>query len=367
MSDRGTRKRPASKVLLFLLSVVAYSVIIAIAFTYKTETKNFQWDVGFTLEDLLFWSQTGDNITDVGDMNIGTAVTDGEHGSKDNNGSEEKDERKSKGVEGVHPTIYSNSSAPFGNVTNSTTSTASSFKRYDGVAIVTKVRDEGDVDGLKRMLCLLGHSYNDKMKHDIIVFTTIPWKEEIIKELQAAVAPTKLTVAVESVPLEDQLAALNSTELKILRNRCGLPDNDTSPLTWSHHCSEPGSNQAASLGYSWQAEFRSYHIWTHEALKNYRYMFWLDSDALVTRAWDTDPMEMMVENKLVIMYAAFPYGRSQNEMLREKMMKVYNKSICTVRSTPEGTLYTHLCTPKLRVNMNQIGGFHHITDLDVYR
>ena len=45
------------------------------------------------------------------------------------------------------------------------------------------------------------------------------WKEEIIKELQAAVAPTKLTVAVESVPLEDQLAALNSTELKILRIR----------------------------------------------------------------------------------------------------------------------------------------------------
>ena len=153
-----------------------------------------------------------------------------------------------------------------------------SFKRYDGVVIVTKVLRQKDAQKLKLFLCMLAHGYNDKVHYDMVVFTTLPWDESEIVKLQKLWAPAKLTFAVEAPPLEDQLAAMPEEEREFLRKRCGLKfPNET--LTYDNWCTEPNYKGGyISLGYSWQAEFRAYHIWTHEALKNYKYMIWLDSE-----------------------------------------------------------------------------------------
>ena len=164
------------------------------------------------------------------------------------------------------------------NANTTSSHNTTSFKRYDGVVIVTKVLEQKDAKKLKRFLCMLAHGYNDKVHYDMVVFTTLPWDESEIVKLQKLWAPAKLTVAVEAPPLEDQLAAMPEEEREFLRNRCGLKfPNET--LKYNNWCTEPNYKGGyISLGYSWQAEFRAYHIWTHEALKNYKYMMWLDSE-----------------------------------------------------------------------------------------
>ena len=183
------------------------------------------------------------------------------------------------------------------------------------VAIVTKVLGPLEVDKIGRMLCLLSHSYNDKKRHDIVIFTTLEWDDDTIEKLRKVVTPTKLTVALEGPPLKERMAKMNQTELEYLLKRCNASKET---LSWYSHCTEEGFGGISNLGYAWQAEFRSYHIWTHDALKEYRYMMWFDTDALVTREWDLDPMEVMVKNNLVVSFAAFPYGRSSNQILKDK-------------------------------------------------
>ena len=125
------------------------------------------------------------------------------------------------------------------------------FTRYDGVAIVTKVLWPKDIQNLERWLCYISHAYNDKMKYDVIVFTTMPWEEKDIVRLQNVAAHVNVTVALEGPSLEEQLAAMTKEEVKFLRNRCGLNDTDDRELTWTNYCSEPNSRHYTNLGYSW--------------------------------------------------------------------------------------------------------------------
>lgn len=160
--------------------------------------------------------------------------------------------------------------------TSTTVNSATSFKRYDGVVIVTKVLNQKDANKVAIMLCFLQHSYNDKRKYDIVVFTTEPWEEEAIAKLQADLAPTKLTVAIEGPPLMEQVGAMTSEEKAFLYKRCNVTLG--LDISWRNYCTEEGSNKMTNLGYSWQAEFRSYHIWNHEAIMDYKYMMWFDSE-----------------------------------------------------------------------------------------
>ena len=114
------------------------------------------------------------------------------------------------------------------------------FKRYEDVVIVTKVLWEKDIIPLKQWICLLNHAYNDRMKYDVVVFTTTPWNTDKIIELQKAAAPANLNVAVEGPPLEEQLSGMSDDERDFLRKRCNVK-NETEKLTWFHHCTEPGS------------------------------------------------------------------------------------------------------------------------------
>ena len=139
------------------------------------------------------------------------------------------------------------------------------FTRYDDVVIVTKVLWANDLQKvLIPSLCYLSHAYNDKRKYDIVVFTTLPWTEAQIAELQAVVAPAKLTVALEAPPLEEQVAAMTKEEKDFLYKRCNVTEGED--IRWFHYCTEPGTRHKNNLGYCWQAEFRSYHIWTHPAI-----------------------------------------------------------------------------------------------------
>jgi hypothetical protein len=255
------------------------------------------------------------------------------------------------------------------NVSHSITgSTPTHFERYDGVAIVTKVLFVQDIQNLKEWVCLINHSYNDRMKYDFVIFTTMPWNPEDVAKLQKVAYPAKLTVAVEAAPLEEQLAAMTKDEVEFLNDRCKV-GNGT--ISWFHYCTEPGSRHVNNLGYSWQAEFRAYHIWTHPALKDYKYMIWIDADAGIGKEWDVDPMKAMVENDLTVLYAGFPYGKIRNSnAIKDKLIHSYGTSICNIGRTPDAAgvehIYAKTCTDK-PATIHQIAGNHHITNLDVFR
>ena len=271
--------------------------------------------------------------------------------SKSSAASDKENSETSTNIETTSTAISSNSTA---------------FQRYDGVVIVTKVLWPKDIGRLKRMLCYIAAAYNDKVKYDIVVFTTLPWTEEQIAELQGFVAPVKLTVALEGPPLEEQLAAMTKEEVDFLRKRCNATTEEEE-LTYFHHCTEEHSDQLTNLGYSWQAEFRAYHIWTHPALMDYKYMMWFDSDVRIGKEWDQDPMKVMVENDLAILFAGFPYGKSYNPRIKDKMDQVYGRSICNSFLVEDGTLNPHACEDDSKFTIQQIAGNHHITNLEVYR
>lgn len=273
-------------------------------------------------------------------------------------------------IDGNMQTPASSDKSTYASSSNKTKFDSSTdFERYEGVVIVTKVLSQDSLQKLKQTLCFLSHGYNDRMKYDIVVFTTIPWDDDKIAEAQNVVKPAKLTIAVEAEPLEDQLAKMSKEELNFLRSRCGL-EGENGTLTWFHHCHEPSfPGNVANLGYSWQAEFRAYHIWTHPAIQQYKYMMWLDADAMVGRTWDVDPMKAMVDNNLTVLYVGWPYGRVNHSIIKNKMMAAYNKSICAVKGTSDGSISPVFCKghQNERFQLKSIAGNHHITNLEVFR
>jgi len=240
------------------------------------------------------------------------------------------------------------------------------FIRYDGVVIVTKILRPLHIDLLKQTFCLFNAAYNRHVNYDIVIFTTMPWKEEEIEELRSVVSPAKLTVSLEGLSLEEHLASMTKEEVSALEHRCNVKPGEN--LTWFHHCNEINSPHVSNLGYAWQAEFRSYHIWNHPAISEYKYMMWLDADAMCTKSWDKDPMKLMVENDLVLMYDQFPGGVSRGQVLKDKMINTYNRSVCKIYLEQEkGYLAVEECDEERIPAVRQVYGFHHITNLEVYR
>lgn len=118
-----------------------------------------------------------------------------------------------------------------------------------------------------------------------------------------------------------------------------------------------------------QAEFRSYHIWTHPIMMKYKYMIWLDTDCALSKEWDVDPMRAMVENDLAVLFVGYPYGKTKKDNdLRDKMIRFYNTSLCSVSSGKDGPgihLWGNMC--KSDLELYQVAGNHHITNLEVFR
>lgn len=241
------------------------------------------------------------------------------------------------------------------------------FQRYEGVVIATKVLWPRNIPILKQMFCLLNAAYNRHVNYDLLVFTTLPWTEEQIADLQSVVAPAKLTVALEGPPsLEGYLEDMTKDELRFLEQRCNVTDGES--LTWFHYCEEVDTHLKNNLGYSWQAEFRAYHLWNHPAIKDYKYMFWIDSDAMATMQIKTDPMKVFIENDLNLMFDHFPGGVTRLPEIKEKMINAYGKSICKVSlSKEDGSLEAEMCKEGTKPSIRQVFGFNHITRLDIYR
>ncbi len=253
------------------------------------------------------------------------------------------------------------------NITNIDLPKERPFKKYDDVVIVTKVLSSENINLLIQMLCLFNTAYNRFVNYDIIVFTTIPFPPEDILKVQQMAHPANLQVVTEGKSLKEHLSEMSADEIKALNKRCRVKENET--ITWGHHCEEENSEHVSSLGYAWQAEFRSYHLWTHEAMKPYKYMMWLDADAMCTKPWDVDPMKVMIENDLILLFDHFPGGFVRGEVLKQKMLSAYDEVVCGVSlDEAKGILQKEECQSEDQIpSIHQAYGFHHITNLDVYR
>ena len=150
--------------------------------------------------------------------------------------------------------------------------------------IATKIQGNSTIVQLEQALCLLKYAYNDRPQHDIIVFAATPITDAETARLKAAAAPAKLEVHMDNPGLEKMIADLRPHQLAHLIERCNV--TDASQLTWKTKCAETlswGRTTYTPIQYAWQAEFRSLHLWHHQAIAKYKYMMWFDSDAFCTK------------------------------------------------------------------------------------
>jgi hypothetical protein len=172
---------------------------------------------------------------------------------------------------------------------------------FPGFVVVTKIQGQPHLRALRQMLCLFTQAYNNRAQRDVVVFTSEAIEDKEIQELQRLVAPSVISVVVDNPGLDVMVQALSEEQRAQLVQRCHVAN--ASELTWYSQCDEMRSYSTLKgerIAYNWQAEFRALHLWTHEALRSYRYMMWMDSDAFCTRIWKQDPLAAAVRHDLVL-------------------------------------------------------------------
>jgi hypothetical protein len=243
------------------------------------------------------------------------------------------------------------------------TTRAVEFEHQEGAVIVTKVHGPHQLALLKQSLCLLDSAYNHRVQYDILVFTTISIEENdpLLLDVREIVAPAKLTVVVDNEGIVNEIYMLSPIRREKFLQRC----NATSPeqVTWDTKCFEDGVG-ISRLSYNWQAEFRSWHIWTHPALERYRYMMWIDTDAFCTQPWNRDPIALAIENRLVLFVLNYPQGRAK--AAQPKVKQAFGKYLCSV-TKQNGHFVTTLGDDCAGSQLWTIHGMFHVTDLDFYR
>ena len=238
------------------------------------------------------------------------------------------------------------------------------FERQPGVVITTKIHGPDQIKQLVQCMCLLKVAYNNRPKYDVLVFHTMPLDQNDIDELTDAVSPANLILAQDEKTLLQQLQESDEEQTKSLLSRC----NATSihDLEWWTRCSEPNTRGVSPISYTWQAEFRSLHMWKSKYLQPYRYMLWFDSDAFPTKVWDADPVAFLIRNDLKILFDNFPQGSAAGGDLRDKIMQAYNNDTLCELKLVDGHFQSkggHCIKPRI----HNIHGFFHVTDLDFYR
>ena len=243
------------------------------------------------------------------------------------------------------------------------------FEHVDGGVIVTKIHGPQHLGPLEQSLCLLHYAYNERVKYDVIVFTAMNITEEELQPIRDVIAPARLTLVMDNPGLREMANQLSPERRALLLKQCNI--SKVEDLYWGTYITEFASEGVKEtrnpVQYTWQAEFRSLHIWTHPILKPYRYMLWMDTDGFCTRKWDRDPMAVVANNDLVIAFDNFPMGHSKGTAFHERYQKAFNTSVCAVY-LKDGHLEakTGKCN-RPDPNVAQIHGFFHITDLDFYR
>ena len=239
------------------------------------------------------------------------------------------------------------------------------FERQPGVVIATKIHGPDFMSQLKQSLCLLKAAYNDRMRYDVLVFTTIPLSDYDTTHLTEIVHPANLRIVTDKQTLRDQIKAMTRLQRMHLKKRCKV--NTTDELFWWTRCCEDGATGICmSLAYTWQSEFRAKHLWTHEALQPYQTMMWFDSDAMPTRVWDHDPVAVLKRNSLKILFAHFPQGKSAGVDLKEKIMQAFNNETLCILKLRDGHFFAKggNC---VKPQIPNIHGFFHVTDLNFFR
>ena len=239
------------------------------------------------------------------------------------------------------------------------------FERQEGVVIVTKIHSDVYLPMLEQMLCLFHQAYNHRLKYDIVVFTTEPIDPTLLVNLTSTVAPVHLTVVQDNRGLQQEIADLSPTRRQKFVRDCHLQNEDElKNLTWFSKCPE-------RIAYNHQAEFRSWHIWNHPALKQYHWMMWLDADAFCSKKWTRDPMAIAMQHNLTILFDNFPQGAARGQAIHQRIRTAMNGSLCEIHMTPQGHFERWIdeqCDAMSKVaNIPLIHGFFHITNMDFYR
>jgi hypothetical protein len=215
-------------------------------------------------------------------------------------------------------------------------------------------------------------AYNSRLQYDILIFVTVPLPPKEIQTLRDIVHPAHLQIENDPFPtVQEHLHAMTANQRELLLEQCrGV--NETNPLQWWTRCCELNSrNPCMPLRYNWQADFRSKHMWRSPTLGKYRYMMWLDSDAFATRMWRKDPVAFFIRNRLKMLFANFPQGKTEGMDIVDKVYQAYGESICTVQVV-DGHLEAVVRRDGVAVceqepHVPQIHGFFYILDLDFYR
>jgi len=236
------------------------------------------------------------------------------------------------------------------------------FTHHAGGVIVTKVHGPHQLPLLQQSMCLLHQAYNKRVQYDIVVFTTLPIPEDQLFAISATISPVKLSVVVDNDGIVNEIHKLSPIRRQNFLKRC----NATSPeeITWDSECDEDDVDERR-IRYNWQAEFRSWHIWKHRALANYKYMMWIDTDAFCTQPWERDPMVIAMKEDLVIYFDNYPQGRAKAAQPRVK--EVFGNYLCSARKSPNGQLYTSMGDECEGSQLWTIHGFYHISNLDFFR
>ena len=249
------------------------------------------------------------------------------------------------------------------------TTNATDFERQENVVIVTKIHGPHQLSLLKQSMCLLHYAYNDRVNYDIVVFTAEPIDDKEIEHVRKIVAPAKLDVVMDNDGFTNEVNNLSPIRRDHFLNRCNV--TDPAEINWWSMCQE-GKNKGR-LNYNWQAEFRSWHIWRHPALAQYRYMMWLDTDSFCTKKWDRDPIAIAIKNELALLFGNFPMGRGKGEELQDRIRRSFNDTICHLGlkggkfHVKTGNQIGHKAKSCSNALVPLVHGFFHITNLDFYR
>ena len=237
------------------------------------------------------------------------------------------------------------------------------FEKQPGVVVASKVHGLFQWNALEQSMCLFTQAYNNRVGYDIVVFTTEEVPEHRIEQVRALVAPASFRVVIDNPGLHEMVHNMTKEQQQALLQRCN--ETRIEDLTWRDtKCSEENISPER-LGYNWQAEFRSWHIWNHEALEAYSTMIWLDSDAFCTIKWPRDPITYFLENNLAILFDNWPMGASRGEVFQERIQKSFGKQLCTV-SMVDGHLWPNIGNCKA-ARIQQVHGFFHITNMKFFR
>jgi len=187
-----------------------------------------------------------------------------------------------------------------------------------------------------------------------LVFTTLPVSDAEAQPLQTMVQPAKLSFVVDNRGIQEEITALSPERRANFLKSCNV--TDPSNVTWWSDCPN-------RIAYNWQAEFRSWHIWRHEALRPYRWMMWLDADGFCTEEWKVDPIQVMIENDLVILFDNWPKGRHKGRDVQDRIWEAFGVHICRIKLGRSGfqSYLSNTTDGCKRGRVADIHGFFHIT------